>query len=42
LPSSVGQALQAWQATQLEAGQGMTEWGMSIGDRIMGIARNTP
>ena len=40
-PSSVTKALGEWQATQLEAGQGMTEWGMSIGDRIMGIARST-
>jgi 2-polyprenyl-6-methoxyphenol hydroxylase-like FAD-dependent oxidoreductase len=40
-PSSVTRALGEWQATQLEEGQGMTEWGMSIGDRIMGIARST-
>jgi 2-polyprenyl-6-methoxyphenol hydroxylase-like FAD-dependent oxidoreductase len=39
-PSSVGKALGEWQATQLAEGQGMTEWGMSIGDRIMGIARS--
>ncbi len=40
-PSSVAKALGEWQTTQLAEGQGMTEWGMSIGDRIMGIARST-
>ena len=40
-PSSVTKALAEWQATQLEEGKGMTDWGMSIGDRIMGIARST-
>jgi hypothetical protein len=40
-PSNVTKALGEWQATQLQEGHGMTEWGMSIGDRIMGIRRST-
>lgn len=40
-PSSITKALAEWQATQLEEGRGMNEWGMSIGDRIMGIARSS-
>lgn len=33
-------ALVEWQASQLRDGIAMTEWGMSMGDRIMGIPRN--
>jgi 2-polyprenyl-6-methoxyphenol hydroxylase-like FAD-dependent oxidoreductase len=40
-PLDVPQALARWQATQLAEGRGMTDWGMSIGDRIMGIERST-
>jgi 2-polyprenyl-6-methoxyphenol hydroxylase-like FAD-dependent oxidoreductase len=40
-PSNLTKALGEWQTSQLREGHGMTEWGMSIGDRIMGIARST-
>jgi 2-polyprenyl-6-methoxyphenol hydroxylase-like FAD-dependent oxidoreductase len=40
-PSSVEKALSEWQTSQLREGLAMTEWGMSIGDRIMGISRST-
>jgi hypothetical protein len=35
--SDIDEALSDWQALQLREGIGMTEWGMDIGDRIMGI-----
>lgn len=34
-------ALTDWQASQLREGIGMTDWGMAMGDRIMGIRRCT-
>ena len=38
--SDIDAALSRWQAEQLSQGIGMTEWGMNIGDRIMGIPRS--
>jgi 2-polyprenyl-6-methoxyphenol hydroxylase-like FAD-dependent oxidoreductase len=38
--SGIDEALSRWQAAQLSQGIGMTEWGMNIGDRIMGIPRS--
>lgn len=37
--SDVDEALLGWQASQWREGIGMTEWGMRMGDRIMGIQR---
>jgi 2-polyprenyl-6-methoxyphenol hydroxylase-like FAD-dependent oxidoreductase len=37
--SGIDEALSHWQAGQLNQGIGMTEWGMNIGHRIMGIPR---
>ena len=39
LGSGIDEALSDWQTGQLREGIGMTEWGMNIGDRIMGIPR---
>ncbi|MBV8036385.1 FAD binding domain-containing protein [Roseateles sp.] len=39
--SGIDEALADWQTRQLRDGIGMTEWGMNIGDRIMGISRST-
>ncbi|CAB3961267.1 MULTISPECIES: FAD binding domain-containing protein [Burkholderia] len=38
--AGIDEALSQWQAGQLHQGIGMTEWGMNIGDRIMGIPRS--
>ena len=38
--SDIDEALSNWQTSQLREGIGMTEWGMNIGDRIMGIPRS--
>ncbi|MDE3246996.1 MAG: FAD binding domain-containing protein [Acidobacteriota bacterium] len=38
--SDIDEALADWQTRQLRAGVGMTEWGMQMGDRIMGIPRS--
>lgn len=40
LGSDIDEALSDWQTGQLREGIGMTEWGMNIGDRIMGIPRS--
>ena len=39
--SDIDEALADWQGWQLREGMGMTEWGMTIGDRIMGLKRST-
>jgi 2-polyprenyl-6-methoxyphenol hydroxylase-like FAD-dependent oxidoreductase len=39
--SDIDQALAGWQMRQLREGIDMTEWGMNMGDRIMGIPRST-
>lgn len=38
--SGIDAALADWQTQQFRAGVGMTEWGMHMGDRIIGIARS--
>lgn len=38
--SNIDHALSDWQTWQLREGIGMTEWGMNMGDRIMGIPRS--
>ena len=38
--SHIDEALSDWQTWQMREGIGMTEWGMNIGDRIMGIPRS--
>jgi 2-polyprenyl-6-methoxyphenol hydroxylase-like FAD-dependent oxidoreductase len=35
----IDEALSKWQTSQLSEGIRMTEWGMNVGDRIMGITR---
>lgn len=40
-PKDLDGALADWQEWQLREGTGMTEWGMAMGDRIMGIRRST-
>jgi 2-polyprenyl-6-methoxyphenol hydroxylase-like FAD-dependent oxidoreductase len=39
IDSHIDDNLRDWQEWQLREGVGMTEWGMAMGDRIMGIAR---
>lgn len=40
-PDDLDGALAGWQVAQLGEGVAMTEWGMTMGDRIMGIRRST-
>ncbi|WP_341892022.1 FAD binding domain-containing protein [Variovorax sp. YR752] len=40
LGADVDEALSDWQASQWREGIGMTEWGMRMGDRIMGFERS--
>lgn len=39
--NSIDGAIANWEASQLEAGLNMTEWGMKMGDQIMGLSRTT-
>ncbi|PZP31031.1 MAG: hypothetical protein DI603_13540 [Roseateles depolymerans] len=39
-PGDLATALAGWQQGQLREGFAMTEWGMDIGDRIMGLERS--
>lgn len=36
-PNSIELALRHWEASQIEEGRSMCEWGISIGDELMGI-----
>lgn len=38
---SIDGAIANWEASQLEAGLNMTQWGMRMGDQIMGLSRTS-